>query len=79
MSGLEQLIAGYPKLFPRDSGTTGVEPDPFIIKWGWIYTVDNMANHDKTKWDYFMDMPIIQFLNLISYHMDLTGYEQRKK
>ena len=38
-----------------------------------------MANHDKTKWDYFMDMPIIQFLNLISYHMDLTGYEQRKK
>lgn len=72
MPNLQQIIGRYKNLFPQSVEGVGEETsgNEFIKKWGWVATIDNLANNDKTKWDYFFKLPIIQFLNLLSYHID---------
>ena len=29
-----------------------------------------MCNNDRTKWDYFFNMNVIEFLNTVSFYID---------
>ena len=46
------------------------EQQKHLDYWSWYVTLDNLSGKDRTKWDYFLNLPIIQFLNLLSYHID---------
>jgi hypothetical protein len=35
----------------------------------WLTIIDDLAQGDRTKWDYFFNMPIIEFLNTYSFRM----------
>jgi hypothetical protein len=39
-----------------------------------VYTIDNLANNDRTKWDYFLEMNLIEFLNTLAYNKDKQDY-----
>ena len=42
----------------------------FNKQWGWYNVLDNLSNNDRTKWDFFLDMPIREFLNTLMYYKD---------
>ena len=66
---LAGVTRNYPSIFRTGSG----EPEedgrrkerPAIT---WLKTVDGIANNDRTKWDYFLNMSLIEFLNAVSFH-----------
>ena len=66
---LAGVTRNYPSIFRAGSG----EPEedgrrkerPAIT---WLKTVDGIANNDRTKWDYFLNMTLIEFLNAVSFH-----------
>ena len=66
---LAGVTRNYPSIFRSGSG----EPEedgrrkerPAIT---WLKTVDGIANQDRTKWDYFLNMSLIEFLNAVSFH-----------
>lgn len=66
---LAGVTRNYPSIFRAGSG----EPEedgrrkerPAIT---WLKTVDAIANNDRTKWDYFLNMSLIEFLNAVSFH-----------
>ena len=31
--------------------------------------IDRLANNDRTRWDFFFEMPVIEFLNTISFYI----------
>lgn len=33
-------------------------------------TVNELANNDRTKWDYFFNMDVIEFLNSVAFLKD---------
>ena len=66
MQLFREIISGYPNLFNGEGG----EAKPFYKKWGWIATINNLAGGDKTKWDYFYSMGVLEFLNLVTFQLD---------
>ena len=75
---MERLIKSYAVLFgieekESDEDTSEGSPE-FVRYWGWYYTLDNLSNNDRTKWDYFLDMNVIAFLNALSYYKDKQNY-----
>ena len=36
-----------------------------------------MANDDRTKWDYFFDMSVIEFLNTVCFYKDKAEQERK--
>jgi hypothetical protein len=34
-----------------------------------------MSNGDRSKWDYLLDMGVVEFLNYMAYLSDKTKYE----
>ena len=34
----------------------------------WFQVLDNLSNNDRTKWDYFLNMNVIAFLNTLQYY-----------
>ena len=76
---MEGLTRSYPRLFKRDEpeDDEGSEQDNragFVAHWGWYHTLDSLSNHDRTKWDYFLDMNVIAFLNYIAYEKDKQNH-----
>ncbi len=61
----------YPSIFRAGSGE--VEEDsrrkdrPAI---SWLKMVDNIAGGDRTKWDFFLNMPLVEFLNAVSFQTE---------
>ena len=39
-----------------------------FARWGWLITLDNIADGDYTKWQHFYDINVIEFLTVCSYH-----------
>lgn len=73
MQLFEGIVGKYPNLFKGGQG----EPNAFVKKWGWITTINSLAGGDKTKWDYFYEMNVIQFLNLVCFQIDEAENENR--
>lgn len=38
-----------------------------------------MANNDRTKWDYYFNMNVVEFLNTVAHHKDRTEYESEQQ
>ena len=72
---LSRIIEDYPILFENGSGepTTGVRPT--LI---WLELVDKLCRGDRTKWDYFLQMGLIEFLNTVAFYKS-TKKEQSKR
>ena len=71
---LSAVVDRYPRLFEAgDEQLDKVEVSPFA----WLELVDKMANRDRTKWEFFLDMPLIEFFNAIAYHKAQT--QERNK
>jgi len=34
----------------------------------WLKTIDGMASGDRSKWDFFLHMGLVEFLNAVSFH-----------
>lgn len=70
------LLGRYPRLFGGDS--EAVAGETFESRWGWHITLDNLSNNDRTKWAFFTDMEVIEFLNELSYRKDKGKWEADK-
>lgn len=49
--------------------------------WGWYNVLDSLSNSDRSKWDYFLNMGVIEFLNTLAFYKDKEKHleELRKK
>jgi hypothetical protein len=76
---LSEIIERYKRLFGQgdneteQESTKGTKPT-FVEYWGWYYTLDNISGNDRTKWEYFLNMNVIEFLNTLAYYKDKQGY-----
>jgi len=67
----------YPNLFERGSeGSTEESGGGFWEKYGMIAVINQMANNDRSKWDYYFDMNVTEFLNTIAFHKDRNEHER---
>ena len=71
---LSTVVDRYPRLFDAgDEQLDKVEVSPF----SWLDLIDKMANRDRTKWQFFLDMSLIEFFNAIAYYKAQT--QERNK
>jgi len=45
----------------------------------WFFVLDNLSNSDRTKWDYFLEMNVIAFLNTLSFYRHKEKQLERKQ
>ena len=79
MQSFGKLNALFKRLF--EVKTEGDEPvtigeESFASHWGWFLVLDNLSNSDRTKWDYFLNMNIIEFLNTLCFYKDKQAHER---
>jgi hypothetical protein len=74
----------YPNLFgggSSESSEGGEEQSSsgrtFEEKWGWIATINNMSNNDRSKWDFYFDLNVIEFLNTVVFFKDKSEEDKR--
>ena len=76
------MVRSYRGLFTQDddAGDTGGgeadggdEPVTFRTHWGWLATVDDLAKGDRSKWEYYLDMNLIEFFNTLAFQKDKQG------
>ena len=53
----------------REEGTN------FSKRWGWWTLLDNLTNSRADKWQYFLDMNVIEALNICCYFKDKQDME----
>jgi hypothetical protein len=74
LRSLEELNGRYSSIFSRrvdeSEGNGTASSDGFGKKWGWVATVDNLANGDGTKWDYYWKLNVVEFLNRVTFAKD---------
>lgn len=74
MQSLNQINGKYPRLFEQDNEGDSGEGEPIkqggLAAWGWYNVLDSLSNSDRTKWDYFLNMGVIEFLNTLAYFKD---------
>lgn len=68
MQGLDRINGKYPRLFNRQDESDD-EPSRYS-EWGWYIVLDGLSNSDRTKWDYFLNMKVIEFLNTLAFYKD---------
>ena len=52
------------------------EQQKHLDYWSWYVTLDNLSGKDRTKWDYFLNMNVVAFLNYLSYIKDRNKWQQ---
>jgi hypothetical protein len=74
----------YPNLFgggSREVNEDGNESPQsgrsFEEKWGWIAVINNMSNNDRSKWDFYFDLNVIEFLNTVVFYKDKSEEDKR--
>jgi hypothetical protein len=70
-----QLNGKYKKLFAVEESDGSEESEKVTKKgfekhWGWIAVIDSLSNGDRTKWNYFTEMGVVEFLNTLAYYKD---------
>ena len=73
---LSRVIEKYPLLFEGgDEGFDGaVDQSPIV----WLEIVDKIVKGDRTKWDFILDMPLIEFLNAMAFYKAKTKERQKR-
>ena len=84
MQIFQGIARQYPNLFGGGSSESseGSEEQStsgrtFEEKWGWIATINNMSNNDRTKWDFYFDLNVIEFLNTVVFFKDKSEEDKR--
>ena len=71
---------GYPNLYDdgggEESGEGRQTGSGFNEQWGWFVILDSLSNGDGAKWNYFLEMKVVEFLNRISYYKSKQEYER---
>ena len=85
MRSLQAVVKRYRNLFAQESeqdnttdeaGTDGIDVEAtFSSHWGWLETVDDLAKGEREKWEYFLKMNIIEFLNEMAFRKDRKKQE----
>ena len=82
-----QVLQGISRQYPNRFGIGSYEPteenstnsgQTFESKWGWIVSINNLANNDRSKWSYYEDMNIIEFLNTLVFYKDKSEDDKLK-
>lgn len=77
-----RLVAAYPNLFgttSRPAEEEVVDEDNwFAARYGWLATIDSVAEN-RTQWDFYLMMPVIEFLNYLCFLKDKNEYQSTQK
>jgi hypothetical protein len=69
-----RLIEQFPAVFKQKEGEGAGESTDARAehqsKWGWLGTIDNLANGDVLKWDRVTELPITQVFTYLSLKAD---------
>lgn len=89
MSALRELNQRYRGLFhsavtegdaeSEDDTVEGVEKteeEDYFSKWGWVITLDALSQGDHSKWEYYTNMNVIEFLNIVSFQKDKNAWQK---
>ena len=73
---LSRIIEKYPLLFDgSDEGDErAVDQSPIV----WLEIVDKIVKGDRTKWDFILEMPLIEFLNSMAFYKAKTKERQKR-
>ena len=82
MHVLQGIAKQYPNLFgvtsePTDNESEANSGQTFRERYGWIAVVNNMANNDRSKWQYFFELNLIEFLNAVVFYKDKAQEDLR--
>ena len=79
---MARLVAAYPNLFGKADGSEKEdfvdEDNWFATRYGWLATVDSVAK-DRTQWDFYLNMPIVEFLNYLCFLRDKDEYQSSRQ
>jgi len=73
---LDQFNKGYKNFFNAEGGKRteigeeGNEGDSFSKNWGWWSLLDSITNSRPDKWKYFLDMEVIEAMNICCFYKD---------
>lgn len=80
MQNLRKLVGRYPNLFTEAGEGGGAEGEEDTGEdegvetvdshWGWINTIDDIANGERKDWDYYLNMNLIEFFNEVAFRKD---------
>lgn len=43
--------------------------------WGWLATIDELARGERERWDYFLQMNLVEFFNEMAFRKDKKASE----
>lgn len=52
------------------------ENEKHLDYWGWYVTLDSLSGKDRTKWDFYLNMNVVAFLNYLSYIKDKNKWQK---
>lgn len=64
----------YPFLFEGGDEQVGESVSPFH----WLEMIHHMANKDRTKWDFFLNMRLIEFLNAVAFYKQQSKEKMKR-
>ena len=76
MQGLQKLVRSYRNLFDSESSNDeegyGEDDEPITHAehWGWLATIDQLARGERERWEYFLNMNIVEFFNTLAFNKD---------
>ena len=89
MSALRELNQRYRGLFhttisegdaesevDTDERVEETEEESYFEKWGWVVTLDALSQGDHSKWEYYTNLNVIEFLNIVSFQKDKTAWQK---
>lgn len=80
MQSLQSLNGRFSGLFTSETESDEEgdgRTDSGFSRWGWMITLDNIADGDPSKYPYFYELNVIEFLTTISYKKAKIEEEKR--
>ena len=80
LESLAKVNADYKRLWEQPTkksrGTTKAGGEG-LKGWGWFVTLDNLSNGCPEKWEFYYDMKLIEFLNILLYYKNKEEYYEK--
>lgn len=85
MQSYSQFTARYKNLFGKgkrksdgdsDGDDERTDEEKHLEYWGWYVTIDKLSKGDRTKWDFYLNMNVVAFLNYLSFVKDKNRWQK---